>query len=361
MRTYQNQVEKIRSNDLTKQQLLELKLQQHEVMTQLLPYFQIKDEFRKKTQFEITDFHVVDEEESLDMVKQVSLIDDSHFGTLYLSGAFKIYRINGEVLENMKLPFYEGKVIGMSSYEGKLECYTNRNELLNFEIVENENVKVIETETVIISLSEFVAWGQDIISLSPLNVVFLDDLSVSIFNRKTSQKNIFSDEISDSWSAITSDSSSVYIGTQEGVINVYNIDKGIELKQSYELFETSITHLKLLDDDYLIALGEAGQCTIVDLKTFETQEIKGMEGHLYSVIVNNEEALVLSDEGQIYMLEKFFDIWSLNPWVRNASEIVLGTSWQNNYIVQDIDGLWHSLSICKLRDYQSLYSIDLYK
>ncbi|CAM4283923.1 hypothetical protein H9L01_09375 [Erysipelothrix inopinata] len=180
MKEYQDQLEHIQLDTLSEQELLELKLQQHQIMLELLPYFQVKDDFRKKTNFETTNFRVMDEEESLDMVKQVSLIDDTHFGALYLSGALKIYKVNGLVLENMNLPFYEGKIIGMMAHDHELECYTNQSECLHFEIITNENIKVIETESVNIASSEVVDWGQDIIFMSSHHVVYLNDLNLCV-------------------------------------------------------------------------------------------------------------------------------------------------------------------------------------
>lgn len=361
MKEYQDQLEHIQLDTLSEQELLELKLQQHQIMLELLPYFQVKDDFRKKTHFETTNFRVMDEEESLDMVKQVSLIDDTHFGALYLSGALKIYKINGLVLENMNLPFYEGKVTGMMAHDHELECYTNQSECLHFEIITNENIKVIETESVNIASSEVVDWGQDIIFMSSHHVVYLNDLNLCVALRGSNDVYEVGDDVSDRWSAITCDDSYVYIGTQDGSILVYSIKDSFELNHQVGVFESSITSLKLLDENHLIALGDSGQCVIISLDTFESRKIDSMTGHLYSVVANRDEALILNDEGETYLLERFFDEWTLNPWIHLTTDIVLGTHWKNEFIVQNLDGIWQAVNINKLRDYQMLFAIDLYK
>lgn len=361
MKEYQDQLEHIQLETLSEQELLELKLQQHQIMLELLPYFQVKEDFRKKTHLERTNFRVMDEEESLDMVKQVSLIDDTHFGALYLSGTLKIYKINGLVLENMTLPFYDGNVIGMMGYVDGLECYTNQSELLRFEITENENIRVIETESVNIVSREVIDWGQDIIFMSSQFIVYLNELSLCLTLRDFDGVYKFGDDVSDRWSAITGDDSYVFIGTVDGSILVYSIKDSFELNHQLGLFESSITSLKLLDENHLIALGDSGQCIIVNLVTFESQRIDGMTGHLYSVVANRDEALILNDEGETYLLERFFDEWTLNPWIHLRTDIVLGTHWKDKFIVQNLDGIWQEVNINKLRDYQMLFAIDLYK
>ncbi|CAM4283949.1 hypothetical protein H9L01_09370 [Erysipelothrix inopinata] len=111
----------------------------------------------------------------------------------------------------------------------------------------------------------------------------------------------------------------------------------------------------------MIALGDSGQCVIISLDTFESRKIDSMTGHLYSVVANRDEALILNDEGETYLLERFFDEWTLNPWIHLTTDIVLGTQWKDGFIVQNLDGIWQAVSINKLRDYQSLFAIDLYK
>lgn len=361
MKEYQDKLEHIQCDPLSEQELLELKLQQHQIMLELLPYFQVKEAFRKKTHFETKNFRVMDEEESLDMVKQVSLIDDTHFGALYLSGNLKIYKINGLVLENMTLPFYEGKVIGMEALDQGLECYTNQSERLHFEIISNENIKVIETESVNIASSEVIDWGQDIIFMSSQYVVYLNDLNLCVALRGSDEVYEVGDDVSDQWSAITCDNSYVYIGTQDGSILVYSIKDSFELNHQLGLFESSITSLKLLDENHLIALGDSGQCVIISLDTFESQKIDSMTGHLYAIVANRDEALILNDEGETYLLERFFDEWTVNPWLHLTTDIVLGTHWKDKFIVQNLDGIWQAVNINKLRDYQKLFAIDLYK
>ncbi|MEG0524666.1 MAG: hypothetical protein RR532_04705 [Erysipelothrix sp.] len=361
MKEYQNQLNLLQLDNLSEQELIKLKFQQHQIMLELLPYFQVQEAFRKKTNFETTNFRVMDEEDSLDMVKQVSLIDDTHFGVLYLSGVLKIYKINGLVLENMILPFYEGRVLGMMGFNCGLECYTNKSELLRFEIITNENIKVIETESVNIVSSEVVKWGQDIIFMSPQQTVYLNDLKLCLSIRDSDDGYEFDDEVSDRWSAITCDDSYVYIATQDGLILVYSIKDNFELHHQVRLFESSITSINLLDPNQLIALGDLGQCIIINVDTFESRRIEGMTGHLYTVIANRDEALILNDEGETFLLERFFDEWTLNPWIKLTTDIVLGTHWQDDFIVQDLDGIWQTVSINKLRDYQTLFAIDLYK
>lgn len=162
------------------------------------------------------------------------------------------------------------------------------------------------------------------------------------------------------------------IGTRRGEVYFIKYEnRQFTITEKIDLLEDEIRQIRCLEDengkkDSLIVTGNKGQLKILSLneayKAVKT-EWKDWSGNLFEVQSDKGTAVILSEDGAIYLLEENFENWYLSEEatikdVFFTDVIKLDLS---NYLLMDIEGKLNRLYIDRIHTPKDLWNLPLYR
>ncbi|WP_077369069.1 hypothetical protein [Anaerosalibacter sp. Marseille-P3206] len=162
------------------------------------------------------------------------------------------------------------------------------------------------------------------------------------------------------------------VGTKTGRLYLIKYDnKQLSIIKEIDLLNDEIRAIRFLENedgkkDSLIAIGNKGQLKIFSLyeDTIDIKmEIDDLKGNLFDVQSKKGTAIVLSEDGIIYLFEMNFGNWYLNE--DTTIEDVFFTNVIkfdiSKYLLMDIEGKLNLLEIDRINTPKDLWDLPLYQ
>ena len=193
--------------------------------------------------------------------------------------------------------------------------------------------------------------------------------SYSYFKVKCEQKiSIKEDEIT---SLLKISNSKITLATRSGYfLQAKYIDDKIEVFDKFKIFDASINKLEFLENENsdkkcISMLGSKGNFAFYYLENKNIIKFKNDEfkGNLFNINSKRGIALILSEDGILYLLEENFDKWKLNKKVTLSEKFFINIIPldKKNFLTEDIYGNFYILNIDRLDSVEKLHSINLFK
>lgn len=162
------------------------------------------------------------------------------------------------------------------------------------------------------------------------------------------------------------------VGTKTGKLYFIKFkDRQLTIIETIDLLDDEIRKIKCLEDEdgkmnSLIVIGNKGQLKILSLyedsKAIK-MELNDLKGNLFEVQSKKGTAIVLSEDGIVYLLEENFGNWYLNE------EATIQDSFFTNvlkldisrYLLMDIEGKLNLLYIDRINTPKDLWNLPLYR
>lgn len=158
------------------------------------------------------------------------------------------------------------------------------------------------------------------------------------------------------------------VGTKHGIIYFIKYEnEEFNFIGEVDVFRDRIRKITLLeyentDKRSIMVVGNKGRCKIITL--FEDEKIQedNLKGNLFDIESKDGTAVVLSEDGVIYLFEENFDIWYLNrdATIENVFFTTVFKITSSNYLLMDIGGKLNILDIDRLRTPEDLWNMPLY-
>lgn len=112
-----------------------------------------------------------------------------------------------------------------------------------------------------------------------------------------------------------------------------------------------------------MVVGNKGDFKIINLCEDKIIEGDNLKGNLFDIGSKDGTAVVLSEDGLIYLFEENFDIWDLNKDVIIENMFFIGVFklTSSNYLLMDIAGKLNILDVDRIRTPEDLWNMPLYK
>ncbi|MBU5436475.1 hypothetical protein KQI42_00565 [Tissierella sp. MSJ-40] len=162
------------------------------------------------------------------------------------------------------------------------------------------------------------------------------------------------------------------VGTKMGELYFIKYEnRQFTITEKFDFLNNEIRQIRCLEDEdgsenSLIVIGNKGQLKIIslyeDIKTTKI-ELNELKGNLFDLQSKKGTAIVLSEDGIIYLLEENFGDWYLNE------ETVIKDVFFTNilkldiskYLIMDIDGKLNLLDIDRIDTPKDLWDLPLYQ
>lgn len=162
------------------------------------------------------------------------------------------------------------------------------------------------------------------------------------------------------------------VGTNEGKVYFIKYEnKQFIIKEKLEFLNNEIRQIKLLEDEHndkksIIVTGNKGELKIFSLyedsKTIKL-EVNNLKGNLFDLQSKKGTAVVLSEDGAIYLFEENFGNWYLNEEV-TIQDIFFTNVLKldiSKYLLMDIEGKLNLLYIDRIDTPKDLWDLPLYQ
>ncbi|MDU6263324.1 MAG: hypothetical protein E6600_02345 [Anaerocolumna aminovalerica] len=162
------------------------------------------------------------------------------------------------------------------------------------------------------------------------------------------------------------------VGTKTGKLNFLKYkNKQLTITEEVDLLNDEIRQIKCLEDEdgsrnSLIVTGNKGQLKVLSLYE-DSKDIKmeldNLKGNLFDVQSIKGTAVIVSEDGILYLLEENFGGWKLNEEATMkdiffTDVFKLGIS---KYLVMDIEGKLNMLYIDRINTPKDLWNMPLYR
>lgn len=167
------------------------------------------------------------------------------------------------------------------------------------------------------------------------------------------------------------DTSYFLVGTELGELYFIKYENNrLNVKEKINLLSSEIRQIKRLENEKgpnnsYIVLGNNGEAVILYLNK-KTKIIKkefyNLKGNLFEIDSIKGTAIVLSENGIIYLFEENFGNWNLNKEItlQNTFFIKLIRIDISKYLVIDLDGKLNFLEINRITTTEDLWNLKLY-
>ena len=93
------------------------------------------------------------------------------------------------------------------------------------------------------------------------------------------------------------------------------------------------------------------------------KDIGKLEGNLFEIALNKDKAIVLSEDGIVYLLEETFGNWKLNKgaYIKGRFFIHVSSINEFKYLLMDIRGNIYLLNIKGIYSREDLWEMPLYQ
>ena len=145
-------------------------------------------------------------------------------------------------------------------------------------------------------------------------------------------------------------------------------DDEIEIIEKIKIFDSPINRLEFLENEnsekkHLAILGDNGNFALYNFENKKVIEIEKekLKGNLFNIISKNGAALILTEDGIVYLLEENFDKWKLNKKVTLSEKFFINIIPldKENFLTDDVYGNFEILKIDRLDSVVKLHNIDL--
>lgn len=265
-------------------------------------------------------------------------IDEGKFLAFTVSGAIFVFSCKNfddlfENIKSLKISNLNSKIKGFENIiyldNGKFLCQIGQNELLVLEFND--------------SYSYFKVICEQKISIKEDEITSL----LKIYNSK------------------------IALATRSGYfLQAKYIDDKIEIFDKFKIFYASINKLEFLENENsdkkcISMLGSKGNFAFYDLENKKIIKFKNDEfkGNLFNINSKRGIALILSEDGILYLLEENFKEWKLNNNVTISQKFFINiiSLDKENFLTEDIYGNFYILNIDRLDSVEKLHSINLFK
>ncbi|WP_353097690.1 hypothetical protein [Tissierella praeacuta] len=162
------------------------------------------------------------------------------------------------------------------------------------------------------------------------------------------------------------------VGTKKGELYFIKYeDRQFTIIEEFDFLNDEIRQIKFLENekgnkDSLMVVGDKGQLKIFSLhegpKTIKV-ELNGLEGNLFDIQSKKGTAIVLSEDGIIYLFEENFGNWYLSEdatikdiFFTNVFKLSI-----SKYMLMDIEGKLNLLDIDRIDTPKDLWYLPLYQ
>lgn len=161
------------------------------------------------------------------------------------------------------------------------------------------------------------------------------------------------------------------VGTKMGKLYFVKYGNGqFTITEKIDFLNNEIRQIRYLEDeggnkDSIIVVGNKGQLKIFSLyENSETMkiELNDLKGNLFDIQSKKGTAIVLSEDGIIYLLEENFENWHLNEEA-TIKDIFFTNVFKldiSKYLLMDIEGKLNLLHIDRIDTPKDLWNLPLY-
>lgn len=365
-------------------ELLDLEKRENLILKKLMPYYRLYAHYLYETKINLNPIKIEGGYKSesylqsyLNLKNDIFLFADSN-QKVYFARFLKEKEPRMEVSSPIK-DFYNLIIYLYQIDEGKFLAFTVSGAIFVFSCKNLddlfENIKSLK----ISNLNSKIKGFENIINLD--NGKFLCQIgqneflilefndSYSYFKVICEQKiSIKEDEIT---SLLKISNSKIALATRSGYfLQAKYIDDKIEIFDKFKIFDASINKLEFLENENsdkkcISMLGSKGNFAFYDLENKKIIKFKNDEfkGNLFNINSKRGIALILSEDGILYLLEENFKEWKLNNNVTISQKFFINiiSLDKENFLTEDIYGNFYILNIDRLDSVEKLHSINLFK
>ncbi|RVU54019.1 hypothetical protein [Anaerosphaera multitolerans] len=351
-----------------KSELKELSDLEDKILTALVPYYRGKDNFT--TFINIEDTLEIKNIKNNSSIRKTYFIDEKLYLVNTLEGGIyflNINRLKDETIEiNWSSPLekIKEKVVWAKKIEkDKMVLFTAKNKIYLFksnkfkntlEFAENLKLGAVYNFNIskCIALNENFYVVED--GYGKLNLLEFKDEEVL---------KVFETDAFNCTAMAYVDENTFALGTDEGKLFLIEVSNGeFKIIRKEEIFSGKVRNLTLLEDekgfkDKLMILGDEGKLKIVSLKESSIKSYS-LKGNLFYGVSKEGTAIVLSEDGIMYLFEENFGQWSLNE--KNIYEDLFFTDllqFENSkYLAVDLDNNFKLIDVKRIRTAEDLWS-----
>lgn len=123
--------------------------------------------------------------------------------------------------------------------------------------------------------------------------------------------------------------------------------------------------IKLLENEdenfeKLAILGNNGIFIILDKDTLKVISREKLDGNLFDISTNSGTAIILSEDGNLYVFEENFNKWNLKITLEDVFYTNIINFNEKNYLILNLDGKFERLNIDRVFSKDDLKNIALY-
>jgi hypothetical protein len=162
------------------------------------------------------------------------------------------------------------------------------------------------------------------------------------------------------------------VGTKTGKLYFLKYEnRQFTVTEKMDLLEEEIRQIQCLEDEdgrkkSLIVTGNKGQLKILslyeDAKSIKL-ELNDLNGNLFEIKSEKGTAVMLSEDGVVYLLEENFENWYLNE-AATMKDIFFTNIFKldrSRYLLMDVEGKLNLLYIDRINTPKDLWNLPLYK
>lgn len=127
----------------------------------------------------------------------------------------------------------------------------------------------------------------------------------------------------------------------------------------------TLRKIKLLENEdknfeKLAILGNDGIFIILDKDTLKIISREKLDGNLFDISTNSGTAIILSEDGNLYVFEENFNKWNLKITLEDVFYTNIINFNEKNYLILNLDGKFERLNIDRVFSKYDLKNIALY-
>lgn len=162
------------------------------------------------------------------------------------------------------------------------------------------------------------------------------------------------------------------VGTNQGQLHFVKYENGqFRTEETLDVLSNRIRQIKLLQDETgnrntLIAIGDQGGLAAISFhqgKKMIEMHREDLKGNLFDIQSQQGTAILLSEDGILYLLEENFGNWALNEdaTVNDRFFTNVLPFGKSNYLLMDLDGTLNFLHINRIDTPKDLWDLPLYQ
>lgn len=362
---------------------------EEELLTQLIPYYRVYVDNIKKTSMEVNPTKQLGAFGFDSFLESISRINENLFITASVDRSVQFFYI--DICDDVQIEVEWSAPIKEIKERISFIYKLNDKEILLFGaiggcyLISSDNLKKIpdvngQIEVKKIGMdSDFDGFGRCLAINDDLFVVENGEEKLSLFEiikEKDEYQLIFHEDIYCSvsnWATMEKISDDYFVvGTKTGRLYFIKYrNKQFIITEEMDFLNDEIRKISFLENedgkkDSLIVVGNKGQLKIFSLYEDEKiikMEIDDLKGNLFDVQSKKGTAIVLSEDGMVYLFEENFGNWDLNEestikdvFFTNVLKLDI-----SKYLLMDIAGKLKLLDINRINTPKDLWNLSLYQ